>query len=60
MSKKEEKIVRIPESKLVDVIENIVNEAISVKKAEWIAEQKNNEKAILEEKFNKLKKELGL
>jgi len=60
MSKKEEKIVRIPESKLVDVIENIVNEAISVKKAEWIAEQKNNDKTILEEKFAQLRKELGL
>jgi len=37
--KKEQKIVKITEDKLVDLIDNIVNEAVAQKKTEWIAEQ---------------------
>jgi hypothetical protein len=33
------KTVKIKESHLVDLIDNIVNEAIAVKKQEWINEQ---------------------
>lgn len=48
------KTVKIKESHLVDLIDNIVNEAVAVKKQEWINEQasKNAEKsALLENKI---------
>lgn len=58
------KTVKIKENDLVDLIDNIVNEAVAVKKAEWIAEQakKGTDKtsvlegkiAALEAKFTKL------
>jgi hypothetical protein len=55
MSKK--KIVTIKESNLIDLIDSIVNEAVAVKKQEWITEQnknKENKTAILESKIAKL------
>ena len=55
MSKK--KIVTIKESNLIDLIDSIVNEAVAVKKQEWITEQNNNKlnkTAILESKIAKL------
>jgi hypothetical protein len=55
MSKK--KIVTIKESNLIDLIDSIVNEAVAVKKQEWITEQNNNKEnktAILESKIAKL------
>ena len=48
------KTVKIKESDLVDLIDNIVNEAVAVKKQEWINEQaKNNSSktAVLENKI---------
>lgn len=36
------KTVRINEDDLVNLIDNIVNEAVKVKKKEWIAEQASN------------------
>ena len=33
------KTVKIKENDLVDLIDNIVNEAVAVKKKEWLAEQ---------------------
>lgn len=51
------KIVTIKESKLIDLIDNIVNEAVAIKKQEWIQEnvKVNNDKtAILESKIAKL------
>lgn len=51
------KTVKIKESDLVDLIDNIVNEAVAVKKQEWINEQtkKNNDKtAVLESKIKAL------
>jgi hypothetical protein len=58
------KTVKIKESHLVDLIDDIVNEAVAVKKQEWINEQKTleaNKTALLEgkiqaleAKFNKL------
>lgn len=51
------KTVKIKENDLVDLIDNIVNEAVAVKKQEWIAEQakKENEKtAVLESRLAKL------
>ena len=51
------KVVAIKESKLIDLIDNIVNEAVAIKKQEWIQEnvKVNNDKtAILESKIAKL------
>ncbi len=48
------KTVKIKESHLVDLIDNIVNEAVAVKKQEWINEQatRNSESsALLESKI---------
>ena len=48
------KTVKIKESHLVDLIDNIVNEAVAVKKQEWINEQakkQNNKTAVLENKL---------
>ena len=51
------KTVKINENDLVDLIDNIVNEAVAVKKQEWINEQAkkaNNKTAVLESKVAKL------
>ncbi len=51
------KTVKIKESKLVDLIDKIVNEAVAVKKQEWLTEQaKNasNKTSVLEGKIAKL------
>lgn len=48
------KTVKITENELVDLIDNIVNEAVAVKKQEWINEQANNDKTILENKVAEL------
>lgn len=48
------KTVKIKESDLVDLIDNIVNEAVAVKKQEWINEQatkESNKTAVLENKI---------
>lgn len=55
------KTVRIPENELVDLIDNILNEAIAVKKKEWIAEQAKKESdktALLENRVKALEKAL--
>ena len=59
--KKEQKIVRIPETKLVDLIDNIVTEAVAQKKTEWLAEQasKDSTNALLENRIAKLEKLLS-
>lgn len=59
--KKEQKIVRIPETKLVDLIDNIVTEAVAQKKTEWLAEQanKDSKNALLESRIAKLEKLLS-
>ena len=51
------KVVAIKESKLIDLIDNIVNEAVAIKKQEWIQENakaNENKNAILEGKIAKL------
>jgi len=55
------KTVRIQENELVDLIDNILNEAIAVKKKEWIAEQAKKESdktALLENRVKALEKAL--
>jgi len=56
------KTVKIKEAELVDLIDNIVNEAVAEKKKQWLAEQATSSKtavlegklAALEAKINKL------
>jgi len=57
MSNTTKKTVKIKENELIDLIDNIVNEAVAVKKQEWINEQakkSTNKTAVLESKLAKL------
>lgn len=57
MSKEIKKTVKIKESELVDMIDNIVNEAVALKKQEWLNEQAKKESdktTVLENKIAKL------
>jgi len=49
-----QKIIRVNESALVDVIEKIVTEAVSAKKKEWIAEQTAKQDKIIAERIDKI------
>lgn len=51
------KTVKLSESNLVDLIDNILSEAVEVKKQEWINEQADNRK-LMESKISKLEKAL--
>ena len=51
------KTVKLSESNLVDLIDNILNEAVEVKKQEWVNEQADNRK-LMESKISKLDKAL--
>jgi|LakMenEpi03Aug12_release.lakeMendotaPanAssembly.Ray.scaffolds.fasta_scaffold710267_2 hypothetical protein len=53
------KIVRISENELVDLIENIVNEAVSEKQNQWIAESEAKKATLLESKVAKLEAVIG-
>jgi hypothetical protein len=59
MSKNTNKTVKINESALVDLIDNIVNEAVAKKKVEWIAEQEAKKASLLESKIAKLEKTIA-
>ena len=57
MSNTTKKTVKIKENELIDLIDNIVNEAVAVKKQEWINEQakkSTNKTSVLESKVAKL------
>jgi hypothetical protein len=58
---KTKKTVRISENDLVNLIDNIVTEAVQIKKKEWIAEQaaKGDKTAILEQKLSKLEEKIS-
>jgi hypothetical protein len=59
MSNTSKKIVKITESALVDLIDNIVKEAVDKKKVEWIAEQESRKASLLESKIAKLEKTIA-
>jgi hypothetical protein len=62
MSNTTKKTVRISENDLVDLIDNIVNEAVSVQKQKWINEQakKTAEKeSLLENRIASLEKKIS-
>ena len=49
------KTVKIKENDLVDLIDNIVNEAVAAKKTQWLAEQAKkdaNKTSLLERKIS--------
>ena len=54
MSKK----VKITESELIDLIDNIVTEAVAEKKKQWIAENQSKSANVLEERIKSLEKKL--
>ena len=57
--KEEKKVVRIIENDLVDLIDNIVKEAVAEEKKVWISENANKGNALLENRIAKLEKLLG-
>jgi hypothetical protein len=59
MSNVAKKTVKIKESHLVDLIENIVNEAVAVKKQEWINEQAAKGNSLLENKIARLEAKIN-
>jgi hypothetical protein len=59
MSNTTKKTVKINESALVDLIDNIVNEAVEKKKVEWLAEQESKKANLLEAKIAKLEKTIA-
>ena len=59
MSKNTNKTVKINESALVDLIDNIVKEAVEKKKVEWIAEQESNKANLLESKIARLEESIA-
>jgi hypothetical protein len=59
MSNITKKTVKINESALVDLIDNIVTEAVEKKKVEWIAEQENKKASLLESKIANLEKSIA-
>jgi hypothetical protein len=56
---KNKKVVQINETELVNLIDNILGEAIKEKKKQWIAEQKNNSTNVLESKIVELEKKVN-
>jgi len=57
--KEEKKVVRINENKLVDLIDNIVKEAVAEEKKVWLSENANKDNSILETRIEKLEALLG-
>lgn len=53
--KKEQKTIKITENNLVDLIDNIVTEAVAKNKVKWLAEQaKDDKSSLLEGRITKL------
>lgn len=60
--KSNKKTVKIKESHLVDLIDNIVNEAVAIKKQEWINENANkgaNKSSLLENRIAELEAKIN-
>ena len=53
------KIVRITENELVELIDNIVTEAVAEKKKEWIAENAAKGTNVLEERIKGLEQKIA-
>lgn len=59
MSNIANKTVKITESALVDLIDNIVKEAVGKQKVQWVAEQEAKKTSLLESKIAKLEKTIS-
>lgn len=59
MSNTTKKTVKIKESALVDLIDNIVKEAVEKQKVEWISEQEAKKASLLESKIAKLERTIA-
>jgi len=59
MSNTAKKTVKITESALVDLIDNIVKEAVEKQKVQWIAEQEAKKASLLESKIAKLERTIA-
>jgi hypothetical protein len=57
---KTKKTVMITENELVDLIDNIVNEAVTEKKKSWIAEQAKKKATVLEGKVANLEAKIKI
>ena len=53
-NEKKRKVIQIPESKLVGIIENIVKEAVAEEKQVWISEQKKKQVSLAESKIDSI------
>lgn len=59
----QKKTVKISESNLVDIIDNIISEALTIKEKEWVNEanvRQAQKTAILENKISMLNKKLNI
>jgi uncharacterized protein with NAD-binding domain and iron-sulfur cluster len=52
------KTVKIKESELVDLIDNIVKETVQTQKKQWISEQKKKNNTLVESRLAKLEAKL--
>ena len=52
--KKNARVIRIPESKLVNIIEGIVKTAVKEEKTKWLAESKKTKKTITSKEIDTL------
>lgn len=59
MSKTSQKIIQVKESALVDLMDNIITEAIAKAKVEWIAEQEAKKASLLESKIAQLERTIA-
>ena len=55
--KKASRIVRVPESDMVKMLEGIVAEAVAEKKKEWIVEYQKKQASVIEEQVDRVLKD---
>jgi len=59
MSDKKVKVVRMDETKLVNIIDGLVNEEVAKRKVEWLNEQKNSKESLIEKELKTLKEQVA-
>jgi len=53
-TEKTQKVIKIPETKLIGIIENIVVEAVAEEKKKWLREQAEKQKGLTESKIDSI------
>lgn len=56
-NEKKVRIVRVPESEMVKMLEGIVAEAVAEKKKEWISEMEKKQTSVIEEQVDRILKD---